>query len=109
MCCCSSQVRSGPLSPCASSAATQPNGTFAATDRSIIRRASCGLVAKRQVGGDAGCPAALADAVGVPPRPRQQVLHPIRRAVPGMLGDRLAVPARQPCQQSQDECSRPAP
>lgn len=37
----------------------------------------------------------IADPVVVPHRPRQQVLHPIRGGVPGMLGDRPAVLAWQ--------------
>ena len=51
----------------------------------------------------------IADAVGVPPGPRQQVLHPVRRGIPGLLGDRPAVLARQLGQQAQHERPRPAP
>jgi hypothetical protein len=40
-------------------------------------------------------PQIIADAVGVPPGAREQVLHPVRRAIPGMLGDCQAVLARQ--------------
>ena len=48
-------------------------------------------------------------AVGVPPSPGQQVLHPVRSPVPGMLGDRPAVLARQLGQQAQHERPGPAP
>jgi hypothetical protein len=48
-------------------------------------------------------------AVCVPLRARQQVLHPVRRGVPGMLSYRPAVLARQPGQQSHHERPRPAP
>jgi hypothetical protein len=51
----------------------------------------------------------VADAVGVPPGACQQVLHPVRRRVTGMLGDRPAVLARQFGQQAQHERPRPAP
>ena len=51
----------------------------------------------------------IADPVGVPPGPRQQVLHPVRRGVPGLLRDRPAVLARQLGQQAQHERPRPAP
>jgi len=46
--------------------------------------------------------------VGVPLRSREQVLHPVRRRVPGMLGDRPAVLARQLRQQPQHERPRMA-
>ena len=48
-------------------------------------------------------------AVGVPPGSGQQVLHPVRSPVPGMLGDRPAVLARQLRQQAQHERPGPAP
>ena len=51
----------------------------------------------------------IAHAVGVPPGPRQQVLHPVRRGIPGLLGDRPAVLARQLGQQAQHERPRPPP
>jgi hypothetical protein len=51
----------------------------------------------------------IADTVGVPPGPGQQMLHPIRSRVPGVLGDRPAVLARQPGQQPQHERPRPPP
>jgi hypothetical protein len=38
---------------------------------------------------------AVADRIGVPPGTSEQVLHPIRRGVPRMLGDRPAVLAAQ--------------
>ena len=45
--------------------------------------------------------------VVVPRRPTQQVLHPVRAAVPGVLSDRPAVLARQVGQQAQHERSGP--
>jgi len=42
-------------------------------------------------------------------QPGQQVLHPVRSPVPGMLGDRPAVLARQLRQQAQHERPGPAP
>ena len=51
----------------------------------------------------------VTDAVGVPFRARQQVLHPVRRGVAGMLGDSPAVLARQLGQQAEHERPRPAP
>ena len=51
----------------------------------------------------------VADPAGVPPGPGQQVLHPVRSPVPGMLGDRPAVLARQLGQQAQHERPGPAP
>jgi len=45
----------------------------------------------------------VADRVVVPHRPAQQVLHPIRVGVPGVLGDRPAVLAWQVGQQATDE------
>ena len=51
----------------------------------------------------------VADPFGVPPGPGQQVLHPVRSPVPGMLGDRPAVLARQLRQQAQHERPGPAP
>ena len=47
-------------------------------------------------------------AVCVPLRARQQVLHPVRHGVPGMLSYCPAVLARQPGQQSRHERPRPA-
>jgi hypothetical protein len=49
----------------------------------------------------------VADAVLVPDRPGQQVLHPIRAGIAGVLGDRPAVLAWQVAQQPQHE--RPGP
>ena len=40
-------------------------------------------------------PQVIRHPVGVPPGPRQQVLHPVRRGIPGLLRDRPAVLARQ--------------
>jgi hypothetical protein len=51
----------------------------------------------------------IADAVGVPPGAGQQVLHPVRRHVPGMLGERPAVHPRQLGQQPQRERPCPVP
>ena len=51
----------------------------------------------------------ITHAIGVPPSPRQQMLHPIRGGVPGMLSDCPAVLARQAGQQAQHERPRPAP
>src|ERR1035441_6431917 len=51
----------------------------------------------------------IAHAVGVPPGPRQEMLHPIRGRVPGMLSDSPAVLAWQAGQQAQHERPRPAP
>jgi len=45
----------------------------------------------------------VADGVVVPDRPSQQVLHPVRGGVPGVLGDRPAVLARQIGQQPEHE------
>jgi hypothetical protein len=45
----------------------------------------------------------------VPSGTGQQVLHPVRRAITGMLGDGPAVVARQLSHQSQHECPGPAP
>jgi hypothetical protein len=50
---------------------------------------------------------ALAHPVVIPHRPTQQVLHPIRIEVPGVLGDRLTVLAWQVGQQPVHE--RPGP
>ena len=51
----------------------------------------------------------VADAVGVPFRAGQQVLHPVRRRVPGVLSDGPAVLAGQLSQQAQHERPGPAP
>jgi hypothetical protein len=51
----------------------------------------------------------IADAVSIPLRAGQQVLHPVRRGVPGVLGDRPAVHPRQLRQQPQRERPRPPP
>jgi len=40
----------------------------------------------------------VADRIGVPPGRRQQVLHPVRGGIPGLLSDRPAVLAPQPRQ-----------
>lgn len=45
----------------------------------------------------------VTDRVGIPGRTRQQMLHPIRRHLTGMRGDRPAVHPRQPRQQPQQE------
>lgn len=45
----------------------------------------------------------IADAFAVPNRARQQMLHPIRTGVPGMLSDRPAVHPRQSGHQPQKE------
>jgi hypothetical protein len=47
--------------------------------------------------------------VGVPPRPLQQVLHPVRRRIASVLGDRPAVLARQARDQAHHERPRPPP
>jgi hypothetical protein len=49
----------------------------------------------------------LPHRLGVPRRPRQQVLHPVRSGVTGMLGDRPTVRPRQPGQQTEQERSSP--
>ena len=49
----------------------------------------------------------VADPVVVPHRPTQQVLHPIRAGIAGMLGDRPAVLTWQLRQQPKHE--RPGP
>jgi hypothetical protein len=54
-------------------------------------------------------PHVVAHLIGIPYRPRQQVLHPVRRRVSGVLGDRPAVLARQVGQQSLHERARPPP
>jgi len=51
----------------------------------------------------------IAHAVRVPLRPRQQMLHPVRRPVSSVLGQRPAVLARQLRQKSQHKRPRPAP
>jgi hypothetical protein len=51
----------------------------------------------------------IAHAIGVPPGPRQQVLHPSRAGVPRMLGDTPAVRSWQPGQQAQHKRPRPPP
>jgi hypothetical protein len=51
----------------------------------------------------------VADAIGVPRCPRQQVLHPARRDIAGLLGQRPAVLARQPGKQADNERPRPPP
>ena len=51
----------------------------------------------------------IADAIGVPPGPGQEMLHPIRGGIPSMLGDRPAVLAGQGGQQARHERPRPAP
>jgi hypothetical protein len=51
----------------------------------------------------------ITHAVSVPTGPRQQVLHPIRGRVPGVLGDCPAVLPRQGGQQAQHERARPVP
>ena len=45
----------------------------------------------------------ITHTIGIPPGPRQQMLHPIRRGIPGMLSDCPAVLARQRRQQPQHE------
>jgi hypothetical protein len=49
----------------------------------------------------------ITHAIGVPARTSQQVLHPVRRGIPGMLSDRPAVLPGQVSQQPQHE--RPCP
>ena len=49
----------------------------------------------------------VTDAVGIPARPSQQVLHSVRVGLPGMLSDRPAVLARQVSQQPQHEPADP--
>jgi hypothetical protein len=49
------------------------------------------------------------DAVGVPDRPGQQVLHAVGRGIAGVLGKRPTVLARQIGQQPQHEGADPAP
>jgi hypothetical protein len=51
----------------------------------------------------------IAHPVGIPHRPPQQVLHPIRRRLTSMLSNRPAILARQVSQQSQDKCPNPSP
>jgi hypothetical protein len=51
----------------------------------------------------------IADRVVVPHRPAQQVLHPIRVGVPGVLGDRPAVLAWQIRKQPTHERPGPLP
>jgi len=45
----------------------------------------------------------IPDAIGVPARPREQVLHAVRIAVTGMFGDRPTVLPRQVGQQPEHE------
>jgi hypothetical protein len=45
--------------------------------------------------------------LGVPRRPRQQVLRPVRSGITGMLGDCPTVRPRQPGQQTEQERSSP--
>jgi hypothetical protein len=52
-------------------------------------------------------PQIIADPIGVPARCGQEMLHPVRGAITGMLGDAPAVLARQVSQQPQHE--RPGP
>ena len=51
----------------------------------------------------------LGDAVGVPSGPPEHVLHAIGGGIPGVLGDRPAVLARQIGQQPQHEGADPPP
>ena len=51
----------------------------------------------------------IADAISVPRGPRQQVLHPAGRGIPGVLRDAPAVGPRQPGQQAQHEHPGPPP
>jgi hypothetical protein len=51
----------------------------------------------------------ITNAISIPPRTGQQVLHPIRCGIPRMLGDRPAVLARQVRQQPKDERPRMPP
>jgi hypothetical protein len=51
----------------------------------------------------------IAHPVGVSHRATKQVLHAIRARVPGVLGNRPAVLARQIDQQSQHETPNPPP
>jgi hypothetical protein len=50
----------------------------------------------------------IAEGVFVPDRPGEQVLHPIRGGIAGVLGDRPAVLARQVGQQAAHERLGPA-
>jgi hypothetical protein len=49
------------------------------------------------------------DPVGVPDRPVQQVLHPVRAGLTGVLGDRPAVLARQLREHAVQERGEPTP
>jgi hypothetical protein len=49
----------------------------------------------------------LPHRLGVPRRPRQQVLHPVRSGVTGLIRDRPTVRARQPGQQTEQERASP--
>jgi hypothetical protein len=51
----------------------------------------------------------VADGVGIPDRPGQQMLHAVRAGFPGMLGERPAVLPRQLGQQPGDERPDPPP
>ncbi len=51
----------------------------------------------------------VADTVGVPARPRQQILHAVRIGLAGVLSDRPAVLPRQVGQQPQHEPPDPPP
>src|SRR5204862_837712 len=54
-------------------------------------------------------PKVVAHAVSVPFRTGQEVLHPVRGRIAGMLRDGPAILARQLRQQPKNECPRPAP
>ena len=73
--------------------------------RTSLIHASC----YRELRAPDGAAQVIAHAVSVPPGPRQQVLHPVRRGIPGLPGDRPAVLARQLSQQAQHERPRPPP
>ena len=77
-------------------------GRPAASRPSPGRGRSCSLTSRSAT-------STTAAASSVPPGPGQQVLHPVRSPVPGMLGDRPAVLARQLGQQAQHERPGPAP
>jgi hypothetical protein len=51
----------------------------------------------------------ITHAIGVPARPGQQMLHPVRCGIPGMLSDRPAVLPWQVSQQPQHEHPCPPP
>jgi hypothetical protein len=51
----------------------------------------------------------IADAIGVPARPRQQMLYLGRARIPRVLGDAPAVGPRQPGQHPEHERPRPPP